>query len=120
MFVAGVICLCAAALTAALGAYLLARRTPADPVRQLLRAVAPAQLAAAVMLAAGGLVALSGQPVGPVVLAVCVMGAVATVAAGCWQAAKTAALRQADTRSDCAGSCAACVNSCQTSGASSG
>ena len=53
----------------------------------MLRAVAPTQLAAAVMLAAGGVVALSGQPsIGLLVL--CIAGALGTVAAGAWQGAR--------------------------------
>src|SRR5882757_9584495 len=92
MLIAAVLCLCAAAATAALGLWLLTRSHTDDPVRQVLRAVAPTQLAAAVMLAAGGLVALSARPqTGVLVVVVCVVGAVATVAAGCWQSAKVVA-----------------------------
>jgi hypothetical protein len=51
MLIAAVLCLCAAVAIAALGLWLLTRpRTADDPVRQVLRAVAPTQLAAAVML----------------------------------------------------------------------
>ena len=58
-------------------------------VRQVLRAVAPTQLAAAAMLTVAGVVALSSQPeTALVVVIVCVVGAIATVAAGCWQSAK--------------------------------
>ena len=54
--------------------------------------MAPTQLAAAVMLAAGGVVALSAQPqTGLIVVVVCVVGAVGTVGAGCWQSAKAVA-----------------------------
>ena len=46
------------------------------------------------MLAVAGVVALSSQPeTGLVVVIVCVVGAVATVAAGCWQSAKFVAAR---------------------------
>ena len=77
----------------------LTRPVAADPVRQVLRAVAPTQLAAAVMLAAGGVVALSARPqTGLVVVVVCVVGAVGTVAAGCWQSAKAVARRQTAAR----------------------
>ncbi len=61
MLIAAVLCLCAAVATAGLGLWLLTRPVAADPVRQVLRAVAPTQLAAAVMLAAGGVVALSAR-----------------------------------------------------------
>jgi Na+/H+ antiporter NhaA len=48
-----------------------------------------AWLAAAAMLTVAGVVALSSQPeTGAVVVIVCVLGAIATVAAGCWQSAK--------------------------------
>jgi hypothetical protein len=89
MLFAAVGCLCAAAATAALGGWTLSRPRSADMVRQVLRAVAPTQLAAAAMLTVAGVVALSSQPeTGLVVVIVCVGGAIATVAAGCWQSAK--------------------------------
>ena len=61
MLIAGVLCLCAAAVIAGLGVRALARPAEAAGSRQVLRAVAPTQLAAAMMLAAGGAVALSGR-----------------------------------------------------------
>ncbi len=89
MLFAAVGCLGTAAVTAALGGWTLSRPRSADVVRQVLRAVAPTQLAAAAMLTVAGVVALSSQPeTGLVVLVVCVGGAIATVAAGCWQNAK--------------------------------
>jgi hypothetical protein len=39
MLIAAVLCLCAAAATAALGVWALTRPRPSDPVRQVLRAV---------------------------------------------------------------------------------
>jgi hypothetical protein len=112
MLIAAVLCLCAAVATAALGVWVLTRPRRADPVRQILRAVAPTQLAAAVMLAAGGVVALSARPqTGAVVLIVCVVGAVSTVAAGCWQSAKFVAHREASV--GCGGACATCTLSCR-------
>ncbi|PRC61073.1 hypothetical protein C6A85_12885, partial [Mycobacterium sp. ITM-2017-0098] len=78
--------LCAAVVTAALGVWSLTRRPSVDFVQQVLRAVAPTQLAAAVMLAAGGVVALAADPtIALVALVVSVAGAIGTVAAGCWQ-----------------------------------
>jgi hypothetical protein len=118
MLIAAVLCLCAAAATAAAGALLLARPHSGDFVRQVLRAVAPTQLAAAVMLAAGGGVALSARPeTGLVVVIVCVVGAVGTVAAGCWQSAKVVAASAAETTQSgkaagCGGVCATCTLSC--------
>ncbi|MBB2989041.1 flagellar biosynthesis protein FlhB [Mycolicibacterium iranicum] len=96
MLVAAVVTLCAAVVIAALGAWSLMRRPSEDFVQHVLRAVAPTQLAAAVMLAAGGVVALSARPsTAVVVLIVCVVGALGTVAAGCWQSAKLVARENA-------------------------
>ena len=114
MLIAAVLCLCAAAATAGFGIWLLTRPRTADPVRQVLRAVAPTQLAAAAMLTAAGLVALSARPqTGLLVVVVCVVGAVATVAAGCWQSAKAVAASTAQsTSAPCGGACATCTLSC--------
>jgi hypothetical protein len=116
MLIAAVLCLCAAVATAAAGIWLLTRPRSGDFVRQVLRAVAPTQLAAAVMLAAGGGVALSARPqTGAVVVTVCVVGAVATVAAGCWQSAKVVAAQSAGAQTQaggCGGVCATCTLSC--------
>ncbi|OKH64736.1 hypothetical protein EB73_23275, partial [Mycobacterium sp. SWH-M3] len=64
---------------------------------------------------AGGAAALAAQPqTGLMVVVVCIIGAVATVAAGCWQSAKAVALSEAATeKAGCAGSCAGCTLSCQ-------
>jgi hypothetical protein len=114
MLIAAVLCLCAAAVTAGLGLWLLSRPRSGDPVRQVLRTVAPTQLAAAAMLAAGGSVALSARPqTGLLVVVVCVVGAVGTVAAGCYQSAKAVARQEAhQAASGCAGACASCTLSC--------
>lgn len=112
MLIAAVLCLCAAAATALVGFWSMRRPHSADPVQQILRAVVPTQLAAAVMLAAGGAVALvAPRQIGVVALVVCVVGAVGTVAAGCYQSAKVVARREAATPT-CAGSCASCTLSC--------
>ncbi|MBV9091737.1 MAG: hypothetical protein JO044_17825 [Mycobacteriaceae bacterium] len=84
MLIAAVLCLCGAVLSAVFGVRALARPAPAIGAQQVLRAVAPTQLAAAVMLSAGGLVALSARS-SPVLVVLCVLGAVGTVAAGIWQ-----------------------------------
>jgi hypothetical protein len=111
MLIAAVLCLCAAAATAGLGLWLLARPRSSDPVRQVLRTVAPTQLAAAAMLAAGGTVALSVRPqTGLLLVVVCVVGAIGTVAAGCYQSAKAVASQEAT--AGCAGACASCTLSC--------
>jgi hypothetical protein len=63
------------------------------------------------MLAAGGAVALSApEEMSFVVVIVCVIGAVGTVAAGCWQAAK--AVTQTEAPAECGGACASCTLSC--------
>lgn len=112
MFIGGVVCLCLAVLIGGSGAWTLARTTGADVTGQVLRAVAPTQLAAAVMLAAGGTVALVAPArIGLLVLIVCVLGAVGTVAAGSWQGARYAARREAE--ASCVGSCASCTLSCK-------
>ena len=123
MLIAAVLCWCAAVATAGLGVWLLTRPQSGDYVRQVLRGVAPIQLAAAVMLAAGGAVALSAKPeTGLVVVIVCVVGAISTVAAGCWQSAKVVAAGAATiagARAEagqpgaaCGGACATCTLSC--------
>jgi hypothetical protein len=116
MLIAAVLCLCVAVATAGVAAWSLNRPYAADPVRQVLRAVAPTQFAAAAMLAAGGVVALSAPAqMGSLVLVVCVVGAVGTVAAGCWQSAKLVAAKEAEQEArreeggGCAGSCVSCT-----------
>lgn len=114
MQIVAVLCLFAAAVTAATGLWSAMRPISADPVRQVLRAVVPTQLAAAVMLAAGGVVALTAPPqTGVLALVACVVGAVGTVAAGCYQNAKVVAAREAGADTGCAGSCASCTLSCR-------
>jgi hypothetical protein len=117
-----VLCLCAAVATAALGLWLLTRPRSDDHVREVLRSVAPTQLAAAAMLAAGGAVGLAVDTgTALVLLAICVLGAVGTVAAGCWQSAKAVAVREAARRQaagtktgTCGSACATCTLSCSS------
>jgi hypothetical protein len=115
MLIAAVLCLCAAVATAATGLWSMARPPSTDVVQRVLRAVVPTQLAAAVMLAAGGVVALAApHQAGLLALVVSVVGAVGVVAAGCYQSAKAVARNQAVTQADpaCAGACASCTLSC--------
>lgn len=116
MFGAGILCLCAAAACAAAGLWLLSRPRSDDPVQQVLRALVPTQFAAAVMLAVGGAVALSTEPgTALLVVIVCVIGAVGTVGAGCWQSAKSLArvgAESAASTGQCGGVCATCTLSC--------
>jgi hypothetical protein len=115
MLIAAVLCLCAAAGSAGTGARALARPEPASGAQQVLRAVAPNQLAAAVMLAAGGVVALAARPAtGLLVLVVCVLGALGTVGAGAWQAARyTQAAARREAMANCGRGCVACTLSCR-------
>lgn len=104
MLIAGALCVCAAAISASFGLWALLRPRAADPAQLMLRAVAPAQLAAAAMLGAGGVVALAGPPRGALlVLVISVLGAVGTLAAGSWQSARYAARRPVE--SGCCGGC---------------
>lgn len=121
MSIAAVLCLCAAAVIAVQGIWALTRPPSADYRRQVLRGVAPTQLAAAVMLGAGGLVGLStAGPLATTVLIVCVAVAIFTVAAGCWQSARAVLIREQRTRAatgtaqGCGGgSCSTCTLSCR-------
>ncbi|OBB68453.1 hypothetical protein [Mycobacterium sp. 852014-50255_SCH5639931] len=112
MLIAGVLCMCAAVASAGFGTWSLARTQNVDPTALALRSMAPAQLAAAIMLAAGGVVALAASPhTALVVLIVCVAGAFGTVAAGSWQSARFALQREA-AAPGCGGTCAGCTQSC--------
>lgn len=124
MLIAGVLCVCAAVASAGFGTWSLAQNQPLPAANTTdkattqiaLRAMAPPQLAAAVMLTAGGVVALAAAPqTALVVLIVCVAGALATLAAGSWQSARFA-LRRESAGSEppaCTGSCALCSQSCR-------
>jgi hypothetical protein len=111
MLIAGVLCVSLAVVVAVLGLRSLVR--PVETTGVVMRAVAPPQLAAAVMLAAGGTVALAA-PEGTAlpVIGVCILGAIGTVAAGSWQTARYALQRDENAR-NCGGNCAACTLSCR-------
>ena len=112
MLIAGVLCVCVAVLMAALGSWSLARPVSTDTATLVMRSVAPPQLAAAIMLAAGGAIALGAQRGTALpVVTVCILGAIGTVAAGSWQTARFA-LRHEEAAAGCSGSCAACPLSC--------
>jgi hypothetical protein len=111
MLIAGVVCVCAAGVLATLGLWSLARPVT-NTAERVMRAVAPPQLAAAVMLAAGGAVALAAPPGSALtVVCVCIVGAVGTVAAGSWQIARYSLLHQ-EAPAPCGGVCAACTLAC--------
>lgn len=111
MLIAGVVCCCVAVVVAARGVWTLTRPNSGDPVQQVLRSVAPTQLAAAGMLAMGGAAALvAPRSTALVVLIVGGIGAVGTITAGIWQSARYAARQQP---AGCAaGGCTACTSPC--------
>jgi hypothetical protein len=120
MLITGVLCVCAAVVSAGFGTWSLSHSQAPNAVGTTtlaLRAIAPTQLAAAVMLAAGGLVALVASPhTALVVVIVCVAGALGTLAAGSWQSARFALRREvagANWEDDCGGNCAGCTLSCR-------
>lgn len=114
MVIAGVLCMCAAVASAGFGTWSLSRNHVVETSALALRALAPTQLAAAIMLAAGGAVALAASPhTALVVVIVCVAGALGTLAAGSWQSARFALRREAATATaGCAGACTVCTQSC--------
>jgi hypothetical protein len=116
MLIAGVLCVCAAVASAGFGTWSLSQSQTIETTQVALRAMAPTQLAAAVMLTAGGVVALAAAPhTALIVLIVCVAGALGTLAAGSWQSARFALSRppSGSTPATCAGNCAACIQSCR-------
>jgi hypothetical protein len=117
MLIAGVVCMGAAIASAAFGIWSLSHASTPDPTQLALRSMAPTQLAAAVMLAAGGVVALAASAHTALVLViVCIAGALGTLATGSLQSARYALRREATGSSvqatECAGSCGVCTLSC--------
>lgn len=111
MLIAGVLCVCAAVVMAARGLWSLSRPVATHATAVVMRAIAPPQLAASVMLAAGGAVALAAPPDSALpVVAVCIAGAIGTVAVGAWQSARYALRREA---AGCGGACATCTLACR-------
>lgn len=112
--IAGLLCLCAAAIimaSAIAGLWSFTRPSANDVALTLRRAQAPTQLAAGVMLVSGGAVALVAPHTAVLVLVMCVAGAIGTVAAGCWQSARYVMRRQA-VPVQCGGSCSGCTRPC--------
>jgi len=113
MVVGAVLSLCLALFFAGSGLWTLTRRSGVDVTGQVLRAVAPTQIAAAVMLAAGGLAALAAPaPIGLTGLLIGTVGAIATIGAGSWRAARYAAERQVTSPCGSADGCAGCSQLC--------
>ena len=113
MVVGAVLSLGLAVLIAGSGLWTLARRPGVDVTGQVLRAVAPTQIAAAVMLAAGGIAALAApEPIRLVGLIIGAVGAIGTIGAGSWRAARYAAQRQTKSNCGSADGCAGCSQLC--------
>jgi hypothetical protein len=115
MLITGALCIFAAVSSAVFGTWSLTHAPTAEPTQLALRAMAPTQLAAAVMLAAGGVVALAAPAhTALVVVLVCIAGAIGTLAAGSWQSARYAIRHQAAIANtgSCAGNCGVCTLSC--------
>ncbi|WP_293310148.1 hypothetical protein [Mycolicibacterium sp.] len=115
MIIGAVLSLGLAVLIGGSGVWTLARRPATDLTSQVLRMVAPTQVAAGVMLAAGGILALAAAPrVGLIGLIVGAVGAVGTVVAGSWQGARYAA-RQEAAAPGCGsgGGCGGCDSVCE-------
>jgi hypothetical protein len=112
MLIAGVLCVSAAVVLAVLGLRSLVRPAGTGTVELIMRSVAPPQLAGAIMLAAGGAVALAAPAATALpVICVCIVGALGTVAAGSYQTARYT-LRHEEAATTCSGSCAACTLAC--------
>ncbi|WP_100480409.1 hypothetical protein [Mycobacteroides abscessus] len=101
MLIAAIVTIALAGLLAALSAAAFLRAPHGSPRRML----APAQAAAAVILAAGGLAALFGSTtIGLVGLTVCGAAALVTVGAAAWQVAQyTTAAQQMSAAGGCGG-----------------
>jgi len=114
MVVGAVLSLLMAVLIGGSGVWTLARRAGIDVTGQVLRAVAPIQVAAAVMLAAGGVAALTApSPIALSGLIIGAIGAIGTIAAGSWRAARYAASRQATVDCGSGDGCAGCTQLCR-------
>ena len=114
MLFVGLLCLVAAVLlsAAALATLIRTRGRLPDLRGQARRALVPTQFAAAVMLAAAGLLALTvGRHALPLVL-LATIGGIGTLAAGAWQAGRHAVERANAEPAGCAGSCGTCTQSC--------
>ncbi|EID15855.1 hypothetical protein MXEN_05250 [Mycobacterium xenopi RIVM700367] len=106
MLIIGLVCVCAAVAAAAFGLRSVSRPDTLAAAGVPARALAPIQGAAAVLLGSGGAVALAAPNRALVIVIMCVVGAVCTVAAGSWRAARYA-LRGRRVL-DCAGNCSGC------------
>ena len=117
MTVAAVVCLGLAVLIGGSRLWTLNHRPGVDLTGQVMRAVAPTQLAAAVMLVVGAVLALAAPAtIGTIGLIGGVAGAIGTIAAGSWQGARYAARREAGAGGGCGSSdgCGGCAKVCES------
>lgn len=113
MVVGAVVSLVLAVLVGGSGVWTLTRPSARDLTGQVLRAVAPTQIAASVMLAAGGVCALAAPPrFGLIALIAGVLGAVGTIAAGSWQGARYAAQQEGSGGCGSGDGCGGCAKVC--------
>ena len=115
MVIGAVLSLGLALLVGGSGLWSLTRPPVTDLTGQVVRMVAPTQVAAGVMLAAGGVLALTAGPrIGLIALIVGAFGAIGTVLAGSLQGARYAARREA-TVTGCGSSegCGGCSQVCE-------
>ena len=114
MVIGAVVSLCLAVLVGGSGLVTLRRPVPADLTGQVLRMVAPTQLAAAVMLAVGGTVALAApHRVGLIALIGGFLGAVGTIGAGSWQGARYATRKESKAGCGSSTGCGGCSRVCE-------
>lgn len=114
MVIGAVVCLGLAVLIGGSGVWTLRRPAGSDVNSQVVRLMAPTQLAAAVMLAVGALVALTAPSrIGLIALGVGVLGAIGTIAAGSWQGARYATRQQSSGGCGSASGCGGCSQVCE-------
>ena len=114
MVAGAVLSLCLAALIGGSGLWTLARRPGVDLSVRVLRAVAPTQIAAAIMLAAGAIAALAAPArIGLIGLIIGAAGAISTIGAGSWRAARYAAQQRVTPNCGSADGCAGCTQLCR-------
>ena len=114
MVVGAVLSLVLAGLIGGSGLWTLARRSGVDLTGQVLRAVAPTQVAGAVMLFAGGIAALAAPArIGLGGLIIAAIGAICTLGGGSWRAARYVARQQSTADCGSADGCAGCTQLCR-------
>jgi hypothetical protein len=107
MVIGAVLSLVLAGLIGGSGLWTLARRSGVDLTGQVLRAVAPTQVAGGIAaLAAPARIGLGG-------LIIAAIGAISTIGAGSWRAARYVARQQRTADCGSADGCAGCTQLCR-------